>query len=281
MNENDAGRRWTAGDAREWFPVPRPDDDKYRRGVLGMVTGSEAYPGAAVLGAEAAVRTGVGMVRYLGPPRAAELVLARRPEVVTVDGRVQAWLLGSGVDAASRPDEVTARLRDALAQGVPAVVDAGALDLAAGSPGPVVVTPHRGELARLLDGAGIHVSVDEIDAEPARWAERAARALRVVVLLKGPESHVVAPDGPHYAVHEGPAWLATAGTGDVLAGILGALAATGGERAGTPEGLAALAATAVYLHSRAGMLAADGGPLAALDVAEAVPAAVRGLLGGR
>src|SRR6185312_9288269 len=86
------------GQAARWIAVPGPGDDKYARGVVGFVTGSAPYPGAAVLGVEAAARTGVGMIRYLGPGRATRLVLQRRPEAVTVDGRVQAWVLGSGQD---------------------------------------------------------------------------------------------------------------------------------------------------------------------------------------
>ena len=83
---------WQAEDARGWIAVPTEQDDKYSRGVLGMVTGSARYPGAAVLGAEAAARTGVGMIRYLGAQQAAQEVLRRRPEIVSAPGRVQAWL---------------------------------------------------------------------------------------------------------------------------------------------------------------------------------------------
>ena len=118
-------------DAAAWIAVPGPDDDKYSRGVLGLVTGSERYPGAAVLGAEAALHTGVGMLRYLGGAR--DAVLARRPEAVTAEGRVQAWVLGSGID----PDDplLGERMRAALAEGVPTVLDAGALDLAGDASG--------------------------------------------------------------------------------------------------------------------------------------------------
>ena len=94
---------WTPDDARHSIAVPGTADDKYSRGVLGMVTGSTRFPGAAVLGVEAALHTGLGMVRYLGPTEVGTLVLQRRPEIVLGDGRVQAWLLGSGIDAAHRP----------------------------------------------------------------------------------------------------------------------------------------------------------------------------------
>src|SRR3954453_5362537 len=93
---------WTLEDAARVLRRPTPADDKYSRGVVGFRTGSDAYPGAAVLGVEAAWSTGVGMVRYLGPDGAAPLVLSHRPETVTADGRVQSWVIGSGTDAASR-----------------------------------------------------------------------------------------------------------------------------------------------------------------------------------
>ena len=73
--------------ATRWIAVPGVDDDKYARGVVGFVTGSSQYPGAAVLGVEAAAHAGVGMIRYLGPGRPTRLVLQRRPEAVTADGR--------------------------------------------------------------------------------------------------------------------------------------------------------------------------------------------------
>ena len=106
------GRRDTAGELH----APSESDDKYRRGVVGIRTGSDQYPGAAVLGVEAAWRTGVGMVRYLGPERPASLVLQRRPETVTVGGRVQAWVIGSGADAATRPPGESSALREILSE---------------------------------------------------------------------------------------------------------------------------------------------------------------------
>ncbi|MBN9183755.1 MAG: NAD(P)H-hydrate dehydratase, partial [Microbacterium sp.] len=114
-------RTWTAGSAGRVLRVPTGSDDKYSRGVVGLRTGSDAFPGAAVLGVEAAWRTGVGMVRYVGPRRAADLVLARRPETVTADGRVQAWVIGSGTDAAARSADETAALRSILSGPVPVV----------------------------------------------------------------------------------------------------------------------------------------------------------------
>lgn len=270
---------WEAEQARDWIAVPGRSDDKYSRGVLGVRTGSADYPGAAVLGVEGALRTGVGLVRYLGPERASTLVLQRRPEAVTVPGRVQAWLLGSGMNAATREAATTAALEHALAEGLPTVCDAGALDLAARATGPTVITPHFRELAGLLTAAGRPVTAAEIAAAPGEWAIRAATELRVTVLLKGAVTHVASPSGALLTVSAAPAWLATAGSGDVLGGILGALLATHSARIGSdPDSVAALAATAALIQARAADRASAGGPIAALDVAEAVPATIAALL---
>ena len=270
---------WEAAQARDWIAVPRATDDKYSRGVLGVRTGSTAYPGAAVLGVEAASRTGVGMLRYLGPKRVSALVLQRRPEVVTADGRVQAWLLGSGMDAAARGTEETARLRKALKQGLPTVVDAGALDLVGGTAGPTVITPHFRELAGLLGRSGQTVTAEQIAGDPGEWAVRASSTLGCTVLLKGSVTHIASPSGIRLTVSGAPAWLATAGSGDVLAGILGALLATHSARIeADADALAALTATAAFVHAAAAHRASAGGPLVALDVAEAVPATLAALL---
>lgn len=273
---------WQAEHARDWIAVPGRADDKYSRGVLGVRTGSEEYPGAAVLGVEAAMRTGLGMVRYLGPARAATLVLQRRPEIVTAPGRVQAWLLGSGMNASARDAPTAAALEQAIAEGLPTVFDAGALDLAGRATGPTVITPHFRELAGLLGLSGEPGSAAEIAADPGEWAIRAAAALGVTVLLKGAVTHVASPSGARLTVSSAPAWLATAGSGDVLGGILGALLATNSARIDADaDALPALAATAALIQAQAAALASAGGPLAALDVAEAVPAAVATLLGTR
>ncbi|KQQ95776.1 NAD(P)H-hydrate dehydratase [Leifsonia sp. Leaf325] len=271
---------WTAEDAREWIAVPTADDDKYSRGVLGVITGSHDYPGAAVLGVEAAARTGVGMVRYTGPRAVGVMVLARRPEIVTQSGRVQAWLIGSGMNAGRRTFVLGGEIQQALAQGLPTVLDAGALDLAPDATGPTVITPHARELAELLSPRNTEATLDAIRADAATWAARAADEFAVTVLLKGSTTHVASPGSPSYAVTDAPGWLATAGTGDVLAGILGALLATNTQRIARDPALAlpALAATASFLHSRAAELASDGGPITALDVAEHVPAAIAAVL---
>lgn len=287
---------WTAEHAAGVLRMPTASDDKYSRGVLGVRTGSERYPGAAVLGVEAAHRTGLGMVRYLGPERPTALVLARRPETVTADGRVQAWLIGSGTDASERRAAETRALRDLLAGEVPVVVDAGAIDLVADAPGgapwraPVVVTPHDRELARLRDAAGLPaVDLTGPGVDRTAAAVDTARALGVTVLLKGARTVVATPAGVARTVTSPTPWLATAGTGDVLGGILGALvagaagAAEAGEEASAldVEALGALAATAALVHGRAAAAASAaraGGPITALDVAEAVASVIGALL---
>ena len=248
------------------LPRPGPDSDKYARGVVGLVAGSRAYPGAGVLAAEAAVHAGAGLVRALGS--AAEAVVAARPEVVPAEGRVQAWVVGPGME----PDADTATaVRWALDDDVPVVLDAGALAVVAGDEGlraaireraaTTVLTPHDGEYARL---AGV-APADRLGA--ARWL---ADDLGAVVLLKGFATIVAEPGGPSWVNPTGTPWLATAGSGDVLAGLLGALLA-----AGAPDA----PALAAYLHGLAGRLAAGGAPASALAVARALPAAARSLTG--
>lgn len=292
MRERLAWVDWDESQAREWIAVPQPTDDKYSRGVLGIMTGSADYPGAAVLGVEAALRTGVGMVRYIGPKRPSELVLHRRPEAVTMPGRVQAWLLGSGMAAPLQNAQPSAQqasaqqasaqpltLESALTDGLPTVLDAGALHLAGQSNGATVITPHHRELAVLLGRYGTTVAVEQIAAEPGEWASRAAIMLGVVVLLKGSQTHIASPAGTRLRVTGAPSWLATAGTGDVLAGILGALVATHSTQlSASADALPALAATAALLHAQAGRLASAGGPLLALEVAEAIPSVMARML---
>jgi NAD(P)H-hydrate repair Nnr-like enzyme with NAD(P)H-hydrate dehydratase domain len=261
---------WTPDDAASRIAVPGEHDDKYSRGVLGVITGSAMYPGAAVLGVQAAAHTGIGMIRYLG--EAAELVLQRRPEVVTADGRVQAWLLGSGMDHVDRQLEPLLR---AVSQEVPVVLDGGALDLHDRAAGPVVITPHYGELARLLG-----VDRAEVAGDPEGYARRTADSLGVTVLLKGHTTYVAGP-GISLSAASAPTWLATAGAGDALAGILGALVATHAAAiADDPAELARLAATAAVLHGLAAKRASGGGPLTVLGLAAALPATIAGLLAG-
>lgn len=255
---------------------PLASDDKYTRGVVGIRTGSDPYPGAAVLGVEAAWRTGVGMVRYLGPERPTSLVLAHRPETVAHAGRVQAWVIGSGTDSGTRTDAETAALRELLAGGTPVVVDAGALDLAVGATAPMILTPHDREhdrLRRLLDLPPTH--------DRAAAASDTAQALGATVLLKGHRTIVASPDREPRVLPAATAWLATAGTGDVLAGVIGALTAARVDLIEQGRG-DAIAAAGSRLHALAAaraVAAHEGGPITALDITAHLPATVGAVLG--
>ncbi|MDN3903807.1 NAD(P)H-hydrate epimerase [Arthrobacter sp. YD2] len=249
------------------LPVPDRADHKYSRGVLGIAAGSSAYPGAALMATGAALATGVGMVRYLGPEGVARLINLAHPEAVcstgTVNGtHVQAWLAGPG---AGDDEEQRRRAVDAMASGLPAVIDADAV--AAAGPGlhpAVVLTPHAGELTALLRSMGEEVSRTDIEGDPVRFARLAAQRTGATVLLKGWATLAAAPTGELYSQAEATPWLATAGSGDTLSGILGALLATDrtpADRRG-PGHYARLAAAAASLHGRAGSLAAAAGPVA-------------------
>ncbi|MBX9471225.1 MAG: NAD(P)H-hydrate dehydratase [Chryseoglobus sp.] len=275
----------TPAEAGALIKVPRVDDDKYSRGVVGFVTGSTQYPGAAVLGVEAALRTGVGMARYLGPPRATELVLQRRPEAVTAEGRVQAWVVGSGIASVGDLEAEPQRWAlTALASGHPTVTDAGAIErdavvraTAAGA--PVVITPHAGELARLLDR-----DREAVHADPVGSARDAAHRFGVVVLLKGSTTRAVSPSGHVIEARSAPAWLATAGAGDALAGLLGALLAAHADALAADEDrslLTRLAAAAAVIHGLAAERASAGGPLTVLDLCAAISPVLAQLVADR
>jgi hydroxyethylthiazole kinase-like uncharacterized protein yjeF len=246
-------------DVAAMLPVPSAFAHKYTRGVVGIRAGSETYPGAAELCTSGASTGLAGMVRYLGS--AGDAVRARHPDVVTAAGRVQSWVVGSGGDA-----DAESALAEALADGVPTVVDADALAyLRKGTPG-VVLTPHAGELARML-----YVEREEVESDQLGFARRAAQEYDAVVLLKGRHTLVARPDGRVRVTTSGVPWLAIAGAGDVLAGIIGSLLAAGLD----PWDAAAAGS---WLHGAAAALAGGGGPLTAGSVADAVPAVVRNLL---
>ena len=203
-------------DVAALLPRPRPFAQKYTRGVVGVRAGSARYPGAGVLSTSGAACGLAGMVRYAGG--APDPVRARHPEVVVGEGRVQAWVVGSGGDA-----EAAEALAAALADGVPLVVDADALQhLEAPLDRPALLTPHAGELAAMLG-----VERAEVEADQLAFARRAARDYAATVLLKGHHTLVAAPDGRVRVTTTGTPWLAVAGAGDVLGGLCGALLAAG------------------------------------------------------
>jgi NAD(P)H-hydrate repair Nnr-like enzyme with NAD(P)H-hydrate dehydratase domain len=154
------------------------------------------------------------------------------------------------------------------------VIDSGALDRVADAAGPVVITPHAGELAGMLG-----ISRDAVHGDPAGSAGRAAADLGATVLLKGHRSWVATPAGVRFTITSPTTWLATAGSGDALAGILGALVATHhAEVAADPGVLAELAATAAVLHGLAGERASGGGPFTVLELCAELPAVIAELV---
>ncbi|MEU6662201.1 NAD(P)H-hydrate dehydratase [Streptomyces sp. NPDC046821] len=252
-------------DVARLLPVPTGESDKYRRGVVGIVAGSARYPGAAVLAVAGALHGGAGAVRYVGP--AAGAVVSRFPETLVSEGapgkagRVQAWVAGPGLgDDASR-------LADVLAADVPVLIDADGLRLAdaeavRGRGAPTLLTPHAGEAAALLG-----VPREEVEAQRLAAVRELAERYRATVLLKGSTTLVAGPGGGPVRVNPtGTAWLATAGSGDVLSGLAGSLLAAG---------LGALDAgsVAAYLHGLAARRVSHGAPVAAQDVAGGIPGA--------
>lgn len=271
--------RLEAADAAALWPVPGPTDHKYSRGVVTIDAGSEEFPGAAVLCVSGAARTGPGMIRYRGPRAVLDLVLQRRPEVVGAEGRRQALVVGSGLSSEDpRAEAGAAELAEPDAVGV---IDAGALGAISSGQrfGPsVVLTPHAGEAARLADALGLADEESEdgraLRDDPAALALAIARETGATVLLKGAVTLVADETGHLYSQDDATSCLATAGAGDVLAGILGTLLA-----AGIDAGQAA--ALAAMVHGRASVEASRGGlvPICALDVADSVPDALATILG--
>ncbi|HEY3979601.1 MAG TPA: NAD(P)H-hydrate dehydratase [Streptosporangiaceae bacterium] len=268
-----------AADIAALLPRPGAESDKYRRGVLGLLAGSQRYTGAAVLATGSAIHGGAGMVRLMSAQPALTAALQHWPEAVTTvadpaaaaksvetAGRVQAWAAGPGMGT---DDGAAGLLAAVLASDVPALVDADGITILAGHrelldrSAPTLITPHAGELARLT-GA----DRDAIEARRLEHATAAAADLGVTVLLKGSTTVIADPDGTVLVNTTGSAWLATAGSGDVLSGLAGALLA---------QGLSPLhaAAAAAYLHGVAGRRAADGAPIGAGDLITALPGAIR------
>jgi hydroxyethylthiazole kinase-like uncharacterized protein yjeF len=287
-----------AADIAAWLPRPSAESDKYRRGVLGIVAGSDRFTGAAQLSVGGAIRGGAGMVRLVSAETAVAVVRQHWPEAVITTispgqnaaqlieaaGRVQAWVAGPGMGT---DDAAAERLAAVLATDLPVLVDADGITLLAAHrellrrAAPTLITPHAGELARLLGADRA-----DVEAHRLRFATQAAEELGCTVLLKG-STTVVARAEPAREVlvnSTGTSWLATAGSGDVLSGLAGALLAQGLD---PPRA----AAAAAYLHGMAARLSADGvtgdtqgaeaqgaaegAPIGASDLISALPAATR------
>ncbi|MEW1546592.1 NAD(P)H-hydrate dehydratase [Streptomyces tsukubensis] len=258
-------------DVAHLLPEPGAASDKYRRGVVGIVAGSARYPGAAVLAVAGALRGGAGAVRYVG--HAADAVIARFPESLVhagppgKAGRVQSWVVGPGLG-----DDLGA-VAEVLAAPVPVLVDADGLRRLAEDPAllrdraaPTLLTPHAGEAAALLDATR-----EEVEAAQLAAVRELAARYGATVLLKGAATLIADPDPrtPVRANTMGTPWLATAGSGDVLAGLAGSLLAGGlsARDAGS---------AAAYLHGLAARrAAADAVPVTSYEVAEALGRAWR------
>jgi ADP-dependent NAD(P)H-hydrate dehydratase / NAD(P)H-hydrate epimerase len=274
-----------AADVAAILPHPSAESDKYRRGVLGLMAGSEQYTGAAVLSCGGAIRGGAGMVRVVSAAHAAEVVRQHWPEAVITAydpgrsaeaietaGRVQAWAVGPGIGTGQ---EAHALLAAVLDSDVPVLVDADGLTVLSEHrellrrEAATLITPHAGELSRLI-------AADRADIEARRlhYARAAAAELGVTVLLKGSTTVIARPDPalPVLVNSTGSSWLATAGSGDVLTGLAGAMLAQGLDTA-------AAAAVAAYLHGMAARLAARDAPIGASDIVAAIPAATRAVTG--
>lgn len=255
-------------DAADMIIVPGPTDHKYSRGVVQVHAGSVTYPGAAYLTVAGAQRAGAGMVRL--ESEVADRVIEAHPEVVPGTGRADAYVFGPGIDDAS---SIRGDVAAAIDTGSPVVLDAGALALVEGRLGRhVVLTPHAGELSALLGRLGRAVSAAEIADAPLAHARLAAELTGATIVLKGGTTIVIGDRS--YAVRAPSSWMATAGAGDVLAGVTGTLLAAH-QAAGTGADTALLAACAAWIHARAG---AGSGPVLASDIAARIPATLGAIL---
>lgn len=288
-------REYAADKLAALLPLPLPDANKYTRGKLVIVAGSARYPGAACLAACASQRMGAGYTEVVCDPSAVDLVRACRPSLVvrswegwdgadfasSRSGKPVAYAVGCGFDASS-PEAARLTYLVLKHAAAPVLVDGGALAALSSGRGrrllkrrficgwPTVLTPHGGEAARLARPLGLPVD------DPARLARLLSLAYGATVALKGPETFV-SDGGEVVRMAEGTPALAKAGTGDVLAGMVGALLAQGA----ASFDAAALGAT---LHARAGRAAERAFTsigVTAEDVIEAIPAAIRETAGAR
>ncbi len=269
------------------IPGRRADDHKYRAGFVAVVAGSHAYPGAAWLTSRAAIRAGAGYVRLVMATKAAEAVRDRLVEVVlqeagsgdclddtvaalaaVADERIGALVIGPGLGRDPATFATVRRL--VLETKAPAVLDADGLIAFAGNADQLrqrsglVLTPHVGELAALLGEPVAGLAASSLLA-----ARRGAQATGQVVLLKGSATVIADPSGETRVVVQAPAQLASAGTGDVLSGVIGAFLSKG------MEPLEAACAGA-WVHAEAGLIGAETDPQGVLagDLADLIPAVI-------
>jgi hydroxyethylthiazole kinase-like uncharacterized protein yjeF len=257
-------------DVSSSLPRRRPEAHKGDCGRVLVVAGSRGMAGAAALASRAALRTGAGLVFLATPESVASQVSAGNTEVIVIPlpetsqgaihrsavdrildkaARCDALVVGPGLTASQDSSIIVEALSSKCR--VPMVLDADALNVLAGRPeirrqsaAPVILTPHPGEMSRLT-GA----KIEDIEADRLGWARRAASLLGAVVVLKGARTVTATPDGFAYLNPTGNPGMATAGSGDVLSGVVGSLMAQG-----VPSVRAAI--SAVFLHGLAGDIAA-------------------------
>ena len=292
--------------AREFLFAPSADEDKYRRGVVGVVAGSDTYPGAGLLATLAASNTGVGMVRLNSTRRVEDLVLHYAPGVVTVGGRIQSGVIGPGCTN-ERYDDCRELAQFCIDSKLPLVIDAGALDLVRSLVdyadahsrclSRAILTPHHGEAARLLTQFGHQLSRADVDADPATSAKELASLTGAIILLKSATtlcSYLHHDQGNRtqeiISIPQETPWAGVAGSGDVLAGTVAGIAAGFQARAERRQGnpsiseaeCASLASLGAWVHAQAAFLASVGSeghahPIQAIDIARALPEIIGGL----
>lgn len=292
--------------AREFLFAPSADEDKYRRGVVGVVAGSDTYPGAGLLATLAASNTGVGMVRLNSTRRVEDLVLHYAPGVVTVGGRIQSGVIGPGCTNECY-DDCRELAQFCIDSKLPLVIDAGALDLVKGlrdyadahsrSLSRTILTPHHGEAARLLTQLGHPLSRADVDADPATSAKELASLTGAIILLKSSTtlfSYLHHDQGNRtqeiFSIPQETPWAGVAGSGDVLAGTVAGIAAGFQARAERSQGnpsiseaeCASLASLGAWVHAQAALRASMGSegktrPIQAIDIARALPEIIGGL----
>lgn len=292
--------------ARKFLFAPSADEDKYRRGVVGVVAGSDAYPGAGLLATLAASNTGVGMVRLNSTRRVEDLVLHYAPGVVTVGGRIQSGVIGPGCTN-ERYEDCRELAQFCIDSKLPLVIDAGALDLVKGlrdyadahsrSLSRTILTPHHGEAARLLTQFGHQLSRADVDADSATSAKELASLTGAIILLKSSTtlcSYLHHDQGNRtqeiFSIPQETPWAGVAGSGDVLAGTVAGITAGFQARAERRQGntsiseaeCASLASLGAWVHAQAAFRASVGSeghahPIQAIDIARALPEIIGGL----
>lgn len=248
---------------------PKASDNKYTRGVLGVIAGSDDFPGAAILNIESALHTGLGLIRYLGDSKLATKIIKSRPEVVFAEGSVDGFLVGSGIINSARNSESISKIVAALNTNLPVIVDAGALDLAIPGRKLQLLTPHSGELAKLLTNLGVNCTSTDVLSNPLKYVEFASEKLNTAVLLKGNTTYVAdCLSRTVFVVKNIEPRLATAGSGDVLAGVIAGLMVQ--QKNITQSEFVSIAILGILLHAAAAKELAVEGPFAALELVSVI-----------